>query len=119
MDREASGYSSDTKTIPPFAAKLYESMEKAEFANCIQWDPSGTMIHVTDCKEFTKNVLPVYFKTRMFNSFVRQLHIYGFTRKSDARKNRGDNMKNQCTFQHPYFQKGRRDLLPSIKRQPQ
>ncbi|KAJ1971128.1 hypothetical protein H4R35_005449, partial [Dimargaris xerosporica] len=112
-------YTVDVQTIPPFAAKLYESMDKAEFANCVKWDPSGTMIHITDCKEFTKNVLPVYFKTRMFNSFVRQLHIYGFTRKSDARKNRGDNSKNQCTFQHPFFQKGRRDLLHNIKRQPQ
>ncbi|KAJ1651513.1 hypothetical protein IWQ61_007944 [Dispira simplex] len=119
-DRDATAsYNMEVKTIPPFAAKLFESLDKSEFAHCIKWDPTGTMIHVTDCKEFTKVVLPVYFKTRMFNSFVRQLHIYGFTRKSDARKNRGENMKNQCVFQHPYFQKDRRDLLHHIKRQPQ
>ncbi|KAJ1930659.1 hypothetical protein IWQ60_000056 [Tieghemiomyces parasiticus] len=119
MGRESPIHLQDSATIPPFAAKLYDGMDNSDFSSCIAWDPSGTILHVTDIKEFTKVVLPAYFKTRVFNSFVRQLHIYGFTRKSDARKNRGDNMKNQCTFQHPYFQKGRRDLLVHIRRQAQ
>lgn len=64
------------------------------------------MIH--DLQKFTHEILPKYFKHSNFNSFVRQLNMYGF------HKTKQDPQWRE--FKHPLFRKGHRELLSQIER---
>ncbi|RKP38315.1 HSF-type DNA-binding-domain-containing protein, partial [Dimargaris cristalligena] len=101
-----------------FARKLHSSLENPAFRHCVEWDITGRYIVFTDIREYESIVLPCYHKTRTFKSLVRQLHLYGFRRGTDARKIRDSSLLNYCSFHHPLFVRGRMDLLPLIKRKP-
>ncbi|KAJ1985022.1 hypothetical protein H4R34_000279 [Dimargaris verticillata] len=101
-----------------FATKLYNSLEDPLYRHCVTWDTTGQYLVFTDIREYERLVLPRYHKTRAFKSLVRQLHLYGFRRGTDARKQRDSRLLNYCSFYHPRFIRGRRDLLPTIKRKP-
>ena len=60
-----------------------------------------------DLKAFSSIVLPKYFKHNNFNSFVRQLHTYGF--------HKIESTEGIC-FQHENFRFGFPELLKNIKR---
>jgi hypothetical protein len=50
--------------------------------------------------------MKVWFKMSTYESFMRQLNLYGFRRIP----------KEKCTYYHPCFQRDHHDLLPSILR---
>ncbi|KAJ1651976.1 hypothetical protein IWQ61_007581 [Dispira simplex] len=101
-----------------FPSKLHSSLENPLYCHCVEWDSTGRFIVFTDIREYERVVLPRYHKTRTFKSLVRQLHLYGFRRGTDARKIRDSSLLNYCSFYHPLFIRGRTDLLPLIKRKP-
>ncbi|KAJ1959361.1 hypothetical protein IWQ62_004645 [Dispira parvispora] len=101
-----------------FPSKLHSSLENPLYRHCVEWDSTGRFIVFTDIREYERVVLPRYHKTRTFKSLVRQLHLYGFRRGTDARKIRDSSLLNYCSFYHPLFIRGRTDLLPLIKRKP-
>ncbi|CAN0064897.1 unnamed protein product, partial [Hapterophycus canaliculatus] len=68
----------------------------------------GDGIVVYQPAQFAKMVLPQYYKHNNFQSFVRQLNIYGF------RKARHD--KDSWEFKQPHFRRGQRHLLGLIRR---
>ena len=72
----------------------------------IQWNPTGNSFYITEKEGFIE-LLPHYFKTKNFNSFVRQLNMYGF------HKVKG--MHDQ-EFKHPFFRRGHNEYLCYIKR---
>lgn len=72
----------------------------------IQWSPSGGSFSISNRDAFI-DLLPHFFKTKNFNSFVRQLNMYGF------HKVKG--MHDQ-EFKHPFFRKGHNEFLCYIKR---
>ena len=72
------------------------------------WGPTGDTIIVSKIPPFSSQILPKYFKTSNFHSFVRQLNMYDF-RKLHQDPTDGE-------FMHPYFRRGRRDLLLLIFR---
>ena len=47
---------------------------------CIAWSPSGKGFQILNLKVFTATVLPLYFKTKKFSSFQRNLNLYGFSK---------------------------------------
>ena len=48
----------------------------------LEWNEAGDAICVRDPDDFAKNTLPLHFKHSNFASFVRQLHMYGFSKSA-------------------------------------
>jgi hypothetical protein len=48
----------------------------------LEWNDAGDAICVRDPDDFAKNTLPLHFKHSNFASFVRQLHMYGFSKSA-------------------------------------
>ncbi|KAJ1977798.1 hypothetical protein H4R35_002147 [Dimargaris xerosporica] len=107
-----------TKSIPPFVRKLFDIVSNESAHPGIAWDATDLSVVVYDIPQFETQVLGRFFKTTSFRSFTRQLHIYGFERLSDARKNRQMARNRSCRFRHPFFHPERLDILPNVKRVP-
>jgi hypothetical protein len=73
--------------------------------DCGGWDDDGSAFHIHDTAGFIKHLLTI--TGCQFGSFLRQLQLYGFTRRG---------AKDRMTFSHPCFIRGRHDLMPLIKR---
>lgn len=76
-------------------------------SRAVRWSDSGNSFVIESTEEFFK-LLPVYFKTRNFSSFVRQLNMYGFRKVKNA--------KGFQEFKHPLFRQGSADQLYKIQR---
>ncbi|KAG9408459.1 hypothetical protein AC1031_021696 [Aphanomyces cochlioides] len=77
-------------------------------ATVASWSMDGMSFAIKDPKEFAATILPKYFKHNNFNSFVRQLSLYGFQKsKTDA---------TPWHFHHRCFQRHNPDLMVHIKR---
>ncbi|XP_041759667.1 heat shock factor protein 1 isoform X1 [Coregonus clupeaformis] len=103
--------------VPAFLTKLWTLVEDPETDPLICWSPNGNSFHVFDQGQFSKEVLPKYFKHNNMTSFVRQLNMYGFRKvvhieQGGLVKPEKDDME----FQHPYFIRGQEHLLENIKR---
>ncbi|TDH73170.1 uncharacterized protein CCR75_003018 [Bremia lactucae] len=94
--------------LPAFLSKTYEIFSMPEFLQVCGWNANGDTIIVSQLETFVATVLPRFFKHRNFPSFVRQLNLYGFHKTVLDSK--------RLEFQHPYFKRGRPDLLHHIKR---
>jgi hypothetical protein len=94
-----------------FLEKLYEILDLPDYREYIDWQPDGKSFLIKEVEKFSKYVLPKYYKHNNFQSFVRQLNMYSFSKtRHDA---------NWREFKQEYFMKKRRDLLPLIKRKTQ
>lgn len=96
------------KAVPGFLTKTYDIFSRDEHQEFCGWGSKGDSIVIRQTEQFSKNVLPKYFKHSNFQSFVRQLNMYDF-RKTQQDPNHGE-------FYHPCFKFGRQDLLVNIKR---
>lgn len=78
----------------------------------IQWNVEGTVFSIENIDHFSKIILPKYFKHKNYASFVRQLNMYNFTRKTDS------NMENSFKeyFKNKYFQRNKLELISNIQR---
>ncbi|KAG2520846.1 hypothetical protein JM18_006916 [Phytophthora kernoviae] len=94
--------------LPAFLSKTFEIFSMPEFSSICGWNANGDTIIVSQLETFVSMVLPRFFKHRNFPSFVRQLNLYGFHKTVLDSK--------RLEFQHPYFKRGRPDLLHHIKR---
>ena len=101
--------------IPLFLLKLVDLLENSDYNQYVQWSESGKSFIVLNQAEFSKYVLPKYFKHDKFTSFVRQLNLYGFRKISPL--NCGlFQQEEQVEFKQPFFIRGNVDMLPLIKR---
>jgi heat shock transcription factor, other eukaryote len=74
------------------------------------WSADGASFIVKDSDRFAAEVIPTAYKHNHWSSFVRQLNSYGF------RKVKCDPLSTSSEFSHPFFVKGKTDLLRHIKR---
>jgi hypothetical protein len=81
--------------------------------NLIRWNDDGTKIEIVDKKKFSKEVLPKFFRTSNFSSFVRQLNFYRFTKCVE--KDKADKA-GKWVFMHENFLRDHPELKTRIKR---
>jgi hypothetical protein len=78
----------------------------------IHWNFEGTSFIVTSQEDFTQNVLPRYFKSQHFTSFIRQLNMYGFHKIPSIEQGHPEALE----FSNENFIRGRPDLLCLVVR---
>lgn len=95
-------------SLPGFIVKLYEMFHSKQYQKYCGWSDDGGTILIYNLNEFTNSVIPKFLKTNKFPSFQRQLNMYQFSRVQGS---------FEAEFRHPFFLKGRRDLLHNISRE--
>jgi hypothetical protein len=73
------------KSESVFPAKLHRMLENAEkdgLEHIFSWVQLGTAFKVHDSDEFVRRIMPLYFDQTKYESFRRQLNLYGFSRVS-------------------------------------
>ncbi|TPX53416.1 hypothetical protein SeMB42_g00805 [Synchytrium endobioticum] len=84
----------------------------------IHWSDDGTSFIVQRHEEFSKEVLPRFFKHNNFSSFVRQLNMYGFHKVPHLQQGalHTDSDAESWEFTNQFFQRNQPDLLCLVSR---
>jgi hypothetical protein len=100
--------SSEHTSFPWKLHLMLEHAEKKNYHDVVSWVKDGSAFKVHKSREFVEQVMPIYFDQTKYESFRRQLNLYGFTRMS-----RGE---DRSVTSHPSFVKGARCLCENIRR---
>merc|ERR1712110_494879 len=98
----------DEPSVPAFLLKLYTMLEDPNSDDIIGWSTKGDTFIVYNPSDFASMVLPQFFKHSNFQSFIRQLNLYGFHKLKQA--------PDWHEFTHPVFKRAHKHLLKDIKR---
>jgi heat shock transcription factor len=101
------------RPIPAFLNKLYNMVADSKTDQYIHWSEEGTSFIVPNQDDFSKQVLPRFFKHNNFTSFIRQLNMYGFHKVPNVQQ--GSLLSGQeaeaLEFANEYFIRDRPELL--------
>ena len=61
-----------------FLVKLFTILNSKVNMKLIHWSEDGHIINITDPYKFSNKILPKYFKSARYASFLKQLNLYGF-----------------------------------------
>ncbi|CAB9505808.1 Heat stress transcription factor [Seminavis robusta] len=96
---------------PPFPVKLHHALMELKMdgkESIVGWQPHGRCFIVRNPKLFAEQVLPLYFRQTKFQSFQRQLNLYGFKRLTQGPDKGG--------YYHELFLRGMSKLAARIIR---
>ena len=93
-------------TSTPFLVKLWGILEE-DNAAC-SWNADGRTFSVRSIKDMERDVLPRYFRSRLFSTFQRQLSYFGFRKQSQP--------DDKCRWYHDLFQRHAPENVLLIKR---
>ncbi|KAF9992855.1 hypothetical protein BGZ79_002559 [Entomortierella chlamydospora] len=115
------GSPSLVKVRSMFIDKLYKMVEDPAIQHLISWAKEGDMFYVYNCIELSSSILPKFFKHNNWQSFVRQLNMYGFHKiyrydREESNMNRRNPETQRWQFYHPDFQRDQPHLRNNIKR---
>ncbi|CAM0134998.1 unnamed protein product [Umbelopsis sp. WA50703] len=102
-------------TQSAFVTKLYNIVGDEEIQHLVSWSKEGDVFSVKNPTEFARTILPQYFKHNNWQSFVRQLNMYGFHKVNDV-FHTVTNEQQLWEFAHDCFRRGQPELLQRIKR---
>ena len=98
-----------------FIEKLYDIVESGNYSSIVGWTRQGTAFKIFDEVAFTTDVMPDFFKSTLYTTFMRQLHYHGFkaVKKSlqlqlppiKLKGKEGMSLK-KYEWMHPSFQQG-------------
>lgn len=95
------------KPATTFLLTTYHMLEDKENSAVIRWQNDGNSFVISSIEEFVK-ILPRYFKTKNYSSFVRQLNLYNFHKIK--------NQEGLIEFGHEQFRRGAIENLQFITR---
>mmetsp|Transcript_20803 Transcript_20803/g.26309 ORF Transcript_20803/g.26309 Transcript_20803/m.26309 type:complete len:225 (-) Transcript_20803:82-756(-) len=101
--------------ITPFVHNTFTILNESKTDDVVCWAPTGDAFIIKDQYAFSSDVLPRYFKHNNVSSFIRQLNTYQFHKVPNEEANFPVS-SDDIVFSHPYFQKGRDDLLCNVVR---
>jgi hypothetical protein len=93
-------------TSTPFLVKLWSILEENNAA--MKWDADGTTFSVMSTKDVETDILPRFFRSKLFSTFQRQLSYFGFKKQSTQH--------GKCRWYHDLFQKDQPEKVLLIKR---
>lgn len=97
-----------------FPEKLMNLMKFAtqdkEEGSCIAWLPDGKSFVIRNPDEFTRKVLPKFFKATKFSSFTRKLYRWGF-----RQVNRGIGPDDPIIFGNEHFQRDNAEEMSKMR----
>ena len=115
--------------VAGFVSKLFQMVNDAP-NGLIHWSTAGASFTVTNTEEFSKLVLPHFFKHNNFSSFVRQLNMYGFHKVPQPQQGSLASAAADVAagpevsplvlweFAHENFIRGKPELLHMVRRKP-
>jgi hypothetical protein len=77
---------------------------------CVAWLPDGKSFIIRNPDEFTRKILPKFFKATKFSSFTRKLYRWGF-----RQVNRGIGPDDPIIFGNEYFQRDDAELMAKMR----
>ena len=84
--------------------------EEQEEGFCIAWLPDGKSFVIRNPDEFTRKVLPKFFKATKFSSFTRKLYRWGF-----RQVNRGIGPDDPIIFGNEHFQRDSAEEMTKMR----
>ena len=92
-----------------FSINLYSMLNNPDLSNYIKWDQDDKSIIIFNHNDFAKEILPKFYKTDRFSSFVKQLNEYGF-------KSIQTGIKNVKRFKNKQINPTNLDEIKNIKK---
>lgn len=95
-----------------FPTKLFKILELSDasgYSSIISWLPHGRAFKIHDQKLFKEHIMKKYFFQTKFESFKRQLYVYGF-------KIIGKRFADSGAYYHESFLRGKLNLCRQIPR---